>query len=123
MSTSNKERKAQGCLGYEDMKEFELMETKEREEVMELFTNWLKNYTHEVIIKVMERKNEIINNEFAMNLLRELYKREQKENIEFKRSIKSLFCSLDEFRSYDVHSHVLTHSNSYRDILRDMYFA
>ena len=53
-------------LRVKGMKEFELMETKEREEIIELFTNWLKNYTH---------------------------------------------------------SHVLTHSNSYRDILRDMYFA
>ena len=123
MSTSNKERGAKWRLGCKGMKRFELMETKEREEIIELFTNWLKNYTHDVIVKVMEQKNEIINNEFAMNLLRELYKREQKENIEFERSIKSLFCSLDEFRSYDAHNHPLTHSKSYRDILRDMYFA
>ena len=29
--------------------------------------------------------------------------------------------NFEEFKQYDTHSHILTHSKSYRDILYDMY--
>lgn len=103
------------------MKKFEDMKLEERKEVVALFGCWLSHYTQEVIVKVMEKSEEIINNEFAMNLLRELKKREDEEVEDFNRSLESLFGSFDTFKEYDPHNHPLTHSKSYIDILHDMY--
>ena len=103
------------------MKFNEIESIKEKNEIVLLFSNWLKRYTHEVIVKVIERKDEIINNEFAMKLLKELKEREEKEVIYFNDSIDSLMFDFENFKEYDPHTHPLTHSNSYRDILYDMY--
>ena len=105
------------------MKKFEELEFEEKKEITLLFANWLKDYTHEVIVKVISRRDEIINNEFAMNILKELKDREEKEEKDFAHSIGNLLGEFDTFKKYDPHKHVLTHSSSYRDILRDMYFA
>ena len=69
----------------------------------------------------MEKRNEIINNEFAMKLLKELKEREEKEKVDFDNNIGALFSDFDGFKEYDSHNHPLTHANSYRDILYDMY--
>ena len=103
------------------MKKLEDLERKERDEIVLLFANWLNQYTHEVMVKVLARRDEIINNEFAMNLLRELKAREEKELHEFNHSIGSLLMDYEEFKEYDPHSHPTTHAASYRDILHDMY--
>jgi hypothetical protein len=103
------------------MKKFEEMNTTEKQEIKELFANWLSHYTHEVIVKVMERSEEIINNEFAMNLLRELKEREEKEQEDFTNSIGNLMEHFETFKEYDPHNHPLTHAGSYRDILYDMF--
>ena len=103
------------------MKKFEEMTYNERNEIVELFSNWLKDYTHEVIVIVMAKRDEIIENEFAMNLLKELYNREEKESDDFNHSIDLLLTNYEEFKKYDPHSHVLSHSSSYRDVLYDMY--
>lgn len=92
-----------------------------RESTAILFANWLKPYTHDVIVKVMKRRDEIINNEFAMNLLHELRLRDHKEEKEFYENITWLFNSFDANKEYDPHNHPLTHAGSYRDILYDMY--
>ena len=63
------------------MRKFEELKRDERDEIVLLFANWLNQYTHEVIVKVIERRDEIINNEFAMNLLKELKEREEKEKL------------------------------------------
>ena len=57
----------------------EEMSMEERNEVCELLATWLEPYTQEVIVRVMERREEIINNEFAMMLLKQLKEREEKE--------------------------------------------
>ena len=103
------------------MKEFLNLHRTEQEAIAELFAIWLKRYTHEVICKVMERADEIINNEFAMKLLVELKDREETETNDFKSSIASLLNDYKTFKEYDAHNHPLTHSGSYRDILYDMY--
>lgn len=96
------------------------MNMKQDDEIV-LFSNWLKDYTHDVIIRVMENANTILENEFAMNLLRELYEREKEENNDFKRSIIMLFRDYEGFKDFDPHNHPITHSGSYRDILYDMF--
>lgn len=93
----------------------------ERDEIILLFSNWLKKYTHEVIVKVLEKRDEIINNEFTMNLLKELKTREEKEKADFDNSIANLLYDFDGYKEYNPHNNPLTHANSYRDILYDMY--
>lgn len=103
------------------MKKFEEMTMEERKEIVRLFANWLKKYTHEVVVSVMEKRDEIINNEMAMKMLRELKEREEKEYDDFSNSIGSMMYDFETFKEFDVHNHPLTHAGSYRDILYDMY--
>lgn len=103
------------------MKRFEDFDYDEQKEIKELFANWLNTYTKEVIIRVIEKAEEIINNEFAMNLLRELAKREKEEYEDFYRSISFLLDSFDNAKTINPHNHPLTHAGSYRDILYDMF--
>ena len=80
------------------MKKFEEMTYNERNEIVELFSNWLKDYTHEAILRVMEKRDEVIENEFAMNLLKELYNREEKESDDFNHSIALLLDNYEDFK-------------------------
>lgn len=95
----------------------------EQDDIRFLLSVWLKPYTHEVIIKVLSKADEIINNEFAMKLLKELADRESKEELSFRRSIDSLLSDFETFKEFNPHNHYTTHSKSYRDILYDMYIA
>lgn len=103
------------------MKRFAEMDYTEKNEIAALFAAWLKRYTHKVIVAVMERSDEIIANEFAMGLLRELKARQEVEEKEFANEMYYLLDDCESFKEYDPHSHPLTHSGSYRDILYDMY--
>ena len=104
------------------MKIFDELSMNDQKEIVKLFTNWLQPYTQEVINKVIRfKKAEIINNEFAMNLLRELKEREEKESVDFAHNIGNLMHEFDVFEQYDPHNHPLTHAHSYRDILYDMF--
>ena len=103
------------------MKKYEEMTIKEKDEVIELFSNWLEPYSMDAINYVLKRKDDVISNDFAMNLLIELKEREEKEKNEFKNDIGYLFDSYDEFKEYDPHIHLLTHGKSYRDVLFDMF--
>lgn len=103
------------------MKRFEEMSHNEKQEAVVLLGNWLQAYTHEVIVKVLERREEILNNEFTMNLLKELKRREDAEQEEFNSDIEFLLRDYENFKQYDPHNHPTTHAKSYRDILYDMY--
>lgn len=100
---------------------FEVLSYEEQKEVVELFSCWLKQYSHEVVNHVMEKSEEILKNEFSMNLLRELKKREEEEDKDFLSSIRMRLTSFEEFKEFNPHNHPITHSNSYRDVLYDMY--
>lgn len=99
----------------------EEMNAYERKEIAELFATWLRPYVHEVIVQVLERRDEIVNNEATMHLLRELHAREVKENADFASSINFMLGSFDTFSQHDPHNHAFSHSRSYRDVLYDMY--
>ena len=99
------------------------MNTTEKKEIYELFANWLKIYSHEAIIRVMNKRDEIISNEYAMKLLIELKKRECEEETDFYHLISYLLNDFNTFKKYDPHSHPLTHANSYRDILYDLFIS
>lgn len=100
---------------------FNNLDSEKKDHIVRLFSVWLSRYTHEVIVKVMERREEIITNQFAMNLLEELAKREAKERESFAHCIGSIMRDFDTFSQYDPHNHPLTHARSYRDVLYDMY--
>ena len=103
------------------MKFEEITNNDERDEIILLFSNWLKDYTNDVIIRVMAKSDEIIINDFAMNLLKELKKREDKESVYFDNNISRLLLDYDGFKEFDTHNHPTTHSSSYRDVLYDMF--
>ena len=103
------------------MKNFQEMNYDERAEVSALLANWLEPYTHEVIVKVLERRDEIISNDFVMNLLRELKKRDEAESKSFANSINNMLGHFECFSQYDPHNHCLEHAGSYHDVLYDMY--
>lgn len=103
------------------MKKFEEMGWQEQKEVAGLFANWLSAYTHEVIVKVLAKRDEILNNEFAMGLLQQLKERSDKERDEFALSIQFMMDDFGSFSKYDPHNHGLTHAISYRDVLYDLY--
>ena len=99
----------------------EIKDRNQRDEIVLLFSNWLKCYSQQVIVQVIARTDEIINNEFAMKLLRELKAREDKETYDFANSIGSLMIDFDDLKDYNPHNLPLTHANSYREVLYDMY--
>ena len=103
------------------MKKFNERDYSERKEIVQLITNWLQPYTHKVVVRVLERQEEIINNEQTMKLLKELYVREEKEYKELYDRMFLLMENYEENKSCDVHNHPLIHADSYRDILYDMY--
>ena len=88
-----------------------------------LFANWLRKYSHEAIMRAMARRDEIVQNDHAMMMLRELLEREADEAKDFERSIDMLFRDFDTFEQYDPHNHALSHSEAYRAVLYDMYIA
>ena len=95
----------------------------EQKDLAEKLQAWLGMYTQEVIEHVMGQMDDIINNEMSMMMISELQQREQKEQ---KREIDQFYFSLKDIEEgndkiWDIHSQVITHSNSYRDVLYDMY--
>lgn len=102
-------------------KKFNELKLEERKEIAELFTNWLNDYTDEVIKKVLAKTDEIINNDMAMHLLRELKVRDEKEYSELTDSIRFLMEDYESFAGHNARRTCLTHAKSYRDVLYDMY--
>lgn len=102
------------------MKHFMDLDHCEQVKIGGLFSNWLCQYTHDVICRVTAKVDEIINNDFAMKLLEELRLREDSERVDFELSIRYLMNNIDD-KDYDPHNHPITHSRSYRDVLYDMY--
>lgn len=103
------------------MKKYSELTYDERTEIKALFANWLKEYSHETIKKVMAKSEEIINNEFTMNMLRELATRENKELYDFTNSIGSMLDDYEMYKAFNPHNHVLEHADAYRKVLYDMY--
>lgn len=103
------------------MMKFEDLGYNEKKEVVGMFANWLRSYTHEVIVKVLSKRDEILNNDFAMNLIKELKKRDDEERKDFESSIGFMMGDFDGFKQYDPHNHCVTHAKSYRDVLYDMF--
>ena len=50
---------------------------------IKIVANWLKNYSNEVVVKVMEKYEQIINDKTTYNMLNRLYVEENKEHVTF----------------------------------------
>lgn len=101
------------------MKTWEEMSYKEKREVTDLFGAWLHGYTHEIVTHVLSQRDEILANDFAMGLIRELVSRKEEER---KRYESDFYFYMDRKKASEImYSHTLTHSDSYHDILDDMY--
>ena len=103
------------------MKKYEEMDYNEKKEIASLFSVWLQAYTHEVIVKVIARRDEIINNDVAMSMIKELKVRSEQEQKDFESSIRFMIDDIKTFSQFDPHNHVVTHAKSYRDVLYDMF--
>lgn len=94
---------------------------KEQREFAKKLQAWLSPYTNEVYKRVMCKMDEIIDNDFTLNLINELYEREQKEIEDETDNILYSLGYMDDIKTYGLHNDCLTHSKSYRDVLYDMY--
>gem|GEM_PF-4467564 len=101
------------------------MKYDQRKELAELLEAWLSMYVDEVYVKVMNQLPQIVENEMAMNFLRELKKRQDEEKEDRIRTIGCGFWTLEEDKKIEddarLHTDCLSHSKSYRDVLYDMY--
>ena len=95
----------------------------EQKELAEMLESWLGIYTQEIFEYVMTQIDEIISSESTMKMIKELHLRMQKEQ---KRRVDSVWYTMREIEDgenkvWDMHNHVLEHSQSYRDVLYDLY--
>ena len=101
------------------------MKLEERQELAELLEAWLSPYVDKVHVKVLNQLPQIVENEMAMKLLRELKARQDQEKEDRVREIRYRFWDLEENKKIaddsSFGSSCLTHSKSYRDILYDLY--
>ena len=95
--------------------------SKQQKEFARKLQCWLGKYTNDVYRNVMSRMEEIINNEMAMKLIDELYTRTQKEIEDEIGTIQYSLGYNNDIEKYGLHNHCLTHSESYRNILYDMF--
>ena len=90
------------------------------EEAIKIVANWLKNYDSEVVVRVMKNYDTIINDKTTYALLSKLYEKENKEEVDFIIDIKNIV-------EYGVKDETLDmlrigeYSQSYRDVLYDLY--
>lgn len=93
----------------------------ELDEISKKIQVWLGHYTDEVIRKVFDKIPEIVDDEFSMNLINELYTRTLEEREDESRTIEMYLCGVLSPKDSVCHCHPITHAKSYRDILYDMY--
>lgn len=98
------------------MKKIEEMNRIEKEEFAVMLWSWLEDYTDEVINKVLPQVNDILNNETAMFMLKELHLRKKEETESHIRDLASHLYD-GNFTRWTS----LTHSSSYGNVLADMY--
>lgn len=99
-------------------KKIEELSSEEQKEFARLLWSWLKEYKDEVVNKVLERAEEIYNDEATMTLLKELDKRQAEEEEQHEDDLYWTL-TLDDKKFWRFE--VLTHSKSYRDVLEDKY--
>ena len=87
---------------------------------IKIVANWLKNYSNDVVVKVMEKYEQIINDKTTYTMLSKLYKEENKEEETFIHDIEYMvkFGITDETKDM---LRIGEYSRSYREVLYDLY--
>ena len=87
---------------------------------IKIVANWLKNYSNEVVVKVMEKYEQIINDKTTYTILSKLYEEETKEEEIFIKDIEYMV----KYEITDEAKDMLRigeYSRSYRKVLYDLY--
>ena len=87
---------------------------------IKIMANWLKNYSNDVVVKVMEKYEHIINDETSYAILSKLYEEETKEEEIFIHDIEYMV----KYEITDETKDMLRigeYSRSYRKLLYDLY--
>ena len=92
----------------------------DKDYVIKIVANWLKNYNSEVVVRVMKNYDTIINDKTTYTLLSNLYERENKEEVDFIIDIKNIVEYGVKDETIDM-LRISEYSQSYRDILYDLY--
>ena len=87
---------------------------------IKIVANWLKNYNSEVVVRVMKNYDTIINDKTTYTLLSNLYDRENNEEVDFIIDIKNIVEYGVKDETIDM-LRISEYSQSYRDILYDLY--
>ena len=89
-------------------------------EAIKIVANWLKYYSNEVVVRVMEKYEQIINDKTTYTMLSKLYEEENKEEKTFIHDIEYMV----KFGIKDETKDMLRlgeYSRSYREVLFDLY--
>ena len=87
---------------------------------IKIVANWLKDYNNDVVVRVMEKYEQIINDKTTYTMLSKLYEKENKEEETFIHDIEYMV----KFGIKDETKDMLRlgeYSRSYREVLYDLY--
>ena len=96
------------------------MKNNNKEYCAKIVANWLKNYSNEVVVRVMKNYDTIINDKTTYTLLSNLYERENKEEYNFIIDIKNIVEYGVKDETIDM-LRISENSQSYREVLYDLY--
>ena len=87
---------------------------------IKIVANWLKDYSSDVVVRVMKNYDTIINDSTTLILLSELYQKENKENVNFIHDIEHMVKYGIDDETKDM-LRIGEYSRSYREVLYDLY--
>ena len=87
---------------------------------IKIVANWLKDYNNDVVVRVMEKYEQIINDETTYTLLSKVYEEENKEEETFIHDIEYIVKYGIKDETKDM-LRLGEYSRSYRDVLYDLY--
>ena len=87
---------------------------------IKIVANWLKDYNNDVVISIMEKYEQIINDKTTFTMLSKLYEEENKEEETFIQDIEYMVRYGIKDETKDM-LRLEEYSQSYRDVLYDLY--
>ena len=87
---------------------------------IKIVANWLKNYSNEVVVRVMKNYETIINDKTTYTMLSKLYEEENKEEETFIHDIEYMVRYGIKDETKDM-LRLGEYSRSYREVLYDLY--
>lgn len=87
---------------------------------IKIVANWLKLYSNDVVVRVMEKYEQIINDKTTYTMLSKLYEQENKEEETFIHDIEYMVKYGIKDETKDM-LRLAEWSRSYREVLYDLY--